>query len=44
MVKEGLALLGKIERSFRLPMCETTEANLDELKRVMMGVGLPIKA
>lgn len=44
MVKEGLALLGRIERSFRLPMCGTTDANLEELKRVMAEAGLPVKA
>lgn len=35
MVKEALALMGKIERSFRLPLCETSEANLKSLRAVM---------
>lgn len=35
MVKEAMALMGKIERSFRLPLCETTEANLNSLKATL---------
>jgi 4-hydroxy-tetrahydrodipicolinate synthase len=40
MVKEALWLLGRIERVFRLPLCETTEANLAAMKSVLQKVGL----
>ena len=40
MVKEALALMGKIERSFRLPLCETSEANLKSLRVVMKRLEL----
>ena len=32
MVKEALWLMGKIERVFRLPLCETTDANLSRMR------------
>ena len=31
MVKEALAMMGRIERVYRLPLCETTAANRDRL-------------
>ncbi len=40
MVKEALALMGKIECSFRLPLCETSEANLKSLRVVMKRLEL----
>lgn len=40
MVKEALALMGKIERVFRLPLCETTDANLAKMKSTLKGIGL----
>ena len=40
MVKEALALLGKIDRVFRLPLCETTDGNLERMKATLAGVGL----
>lgn len=40
MVKEALALMGKSERVFRLPLCETTDANLARIKSTLAGVGL----
>lgn len=40
MVKEALALMGKIERVFRLPLCETTDANLDKMKSTLASLGL----
>lgn len=40
MVKEALALMGKIDRVFRLPLCETTDANLEKMKATLAGVGL----
>lgn len=40
MVKEALALMGKIERVFRLPLCETTDGNLEKMKATLAGVGL----
>ncbi len=40
MVKEALWLMGRIERSFRLPLCETTEANVARLKETLSKVGV----
>ena len=40
MVKEALSLMGKIERSFRLPLCETTDANLERMRATLSSVGL----
>ena len=40
MVKEALALLGKCERIFRLPLCETTDANLAKIKATMIAAGI----
>ena len=35
MVKEALWLMGRIERVFRLPLCETDEAKLAQLKQTL---------
>ncbi len=35
MVKEALALLGRIERVFRLPLCETTARNLEIMRETL---------
>ena len=40
MVKEALALMGKIERSFRLPLCETTDGNLERMRETLAGISL----
>jgi 4-hydroxy-tetrahydrodipicolinate synthase len=40
MVKEALWLMGKIERSFRLPLCETTDANLERMRGTLRALGL----
>lgn len=40
MVKEALWLLGRIERVFRLPLCETTEANLAVMRSALAKAGL----
>lgn len=40
MVKEALALQGKIERAFRLPLCETTDANLERMRGTLANLGL----
>ena len=40
MVKEALALMGKCERVFRLPLCETTEKNLETMKGTLATLGL----
>lgn len=40
MVKEALALMGKVDRVFRLPLCETTDGNLEKMKATLAGVGL----
>ena len=40
MVKEALAMMGKIERVFRLPLCETTDANLAKLRETLVKTGV----
>ena len=40
MAKEALALMGRIGRTFRLPLCETTDEKLAQLRRTMEGLGL----
>jgi len=40
MVKEALAMLGKLELSFRLPLCETDDAKRGQLRRTLGDVGL----
>ena len=40
MVKEALAMLGKMERVFRLPLCETTEANRERLRATLVKTGV----
>ena len=40
MVKEALALMGKCDRVFRLPLCETTDANLAKMRATLRSLGL----
>ena len=40
MVKEAMALMGRIERGFRLPLCETTDVNLAQMKHTLEKTGL----
>ena len=40
MVKETLWLMGKIERVFRLPLCETDDAKLAQMKSTLAALGL----
>ncbi len=40
MVKEALWLMKKIERVFRLPLCETDDAKLEQLKTTLSSLGL----
>ena len=40
MVKEALWLMGRIERSFRLPLCETDDAKLAQLKSTLSALKL----
>lgn len=40
MVKEALALMGRIPRAFRLPLCETTDANLAILRATLAKLAL----
>ena len=40
MVKEALALRGRMERVFRLPLCETTDANLVQMKNTLRDLHL----
>jgi 4-hydroxy-tetrahydrodipicolinate synthase len=39
-VKTALAMMGRIEEMFRLPLCETTDANRKKLTDVLKGVNL----
>ena len=40
MVRAALAMLGKMERVFRLPLCETTEANRERLRATLKKTGV----
>ena len=40
MVKEALWLMGKCERTFRLPLCETTDQNLAKMRETLASLGL----
>lgn len=40
MVKEALWLMGKCERVFRLPLCETTDANLDRMRKTLSSLAI----
>ena len=40
MVKETLALMGKCERVFRLPLCETDDAKLTRMRETLSSLGL----
>lgn len=40
MVKEALALEKKIERVFRLPLCETSAANLSQMEKTLKSLNL----
>ena len=40
MVKEALWLMGKVDRVFRLPLCETDDAKLAQMKSTLSKLGL----
>ena len=40
MVKEAMWLMGRLERVFRLPLCETTEKNLETMRQTLTKLGL----
>ena len=40
MVKEALALMGRIPAAFRLPLCETTAANREQMRKTLAALGL----
>ena len=40
MVKEALALMGKIDLAYRLPLCETTEANRARMAETLKELGI----
>ena len=40
MAKEALALMGRLERVFRLPLCETTESNRARMRETLAALGL----
>lgn len=40
MVKEALALLGRCERVWRLPLCETDDAKRERMRGTLAGLGL----
>jgi len=39
-VKTSLAMMGKIQEEFRLPLCEMSEANREKLRKVLKDFGL----
>jgi 4-hydroxy-tetrahydrodipicolinate synthase len=39
-VKTSLALMGKINEEFRLPLCPMADANKDKLKKALKDYGL----
>lgn len=39
-VKTALAMMGRIEEEFRLPLCEMTDANREKLKKTLRDFGL----
>ena len=39
MVKEAMAILGKCEATLRLPLCETTEKNREQMKKTLASIG-----
>jgi 4-hydroxy-tetrahydrodipicolinate synthase len=39
-VKTALALMGKINEEFRLPLCSLAEANKEKLKKALKDYGL----
>ncbi len=39
-VKTGLAMMGRIQEEFRLPLCEMAPANREKLKKVLSGLKL----
>ncbi len=40
MVKEALAMMGRVEAVFRLPLCETTDANRETMRATLAALGL----
>jgi 4-hydroxy-tetrahydrodipicolinate synthase len=40
MVKEALWLMGKFEREFRLPLCQTDDAKLEQMKKTLSETGI----
>ena len=40
MVKEAMWLMGRLERVFRLPLCETTVKNLETMRQTLTKLGL----
>ena len=40
MVKEALALMGRVPAVFRLPLCETTAANREQMRKTLSVLGL----
>ncbi|MBI4398637.1 MAG: 4-hydroxy-tetrahydrodipicolinate synthase [Candidatus Omnitrophica bacterium] len=41
-VKAGLALMGKIEEQYRLPLCPMSKDNKEKLRNVLSGLGVKI--
>ena len=40
MVKEAMAIMGKCERAFRLPLCETDDARRERIRGTLAALGL----
>ncbi|MCX7913115.1 MAG: dihydrodipicolinate synthase family protein, partial [Thermodesulfovibrionales bacterium] len=39
-VKTALAMMGKIEEEFRLPLCEMSSANKEKLREILIKAGI----
>jgi 4-hydroxy-tetrahydrodipicolinate synthase len=39
-VKTALAMMGKIQEEFRLPLCEMSSANKEKLRKVLLDLKL----
>ena len=40
MVKEALVMMGRIGPGFRLPLCETTDANREQMAKTLTAIGV----
>jgi len=40
MVKEALGITGRVKSVLRLPLCETTSENREQIRRTLVALGL----